>query len=71
MWIKCSERQPEKYQKVLFMAKDAENPFPRSHMIGYRVGSEWVATHLFYGSDTLNDLVDITHWQELPDYPID
>jgi len=68
MWIKCCDKMPEKYEEVLFVACENHN---REQMIGFRIGSQWVTTRLFYGCDELNDFVTVTHWQPLPEYPID
>lgn len=66
-WISCTERLPPDYHEVLYFAiNDSGN---REITTGHRENGRWTHCCLFYSTIVLNDLVTVTHWQELPAYP--
>lgn len=59
-WIKCSERMPKEDECVL-----GWNPWPE-------IGGGWqhvVSQHNGFFTDNCNDLIEVTHWQPLPEPP--
>jgi Protein of unknown function (DUF551) len=67
-WIKTGDRLPKEYVDVLYIAINESGH--KEIMIGHREKSDWTCCYLFYGSHTINpDLVRVTHWKPLPEYP--
>lgn len=70
MWIKCSDRMPDKFQEVLMCC--LVDGVKKDLMTGFLDReNDWEATYLVYGASRLNYNVVVTHWQPLPDYPAD
>ena len=67
-WISVKDELPRDFQEVLFFAL-TNGGNTREIMTGHRENGFWKHCCMFYSSQTLNHLVKVTHWMELPDYP--
>lgn len=67
-WISVEDELPKDFQEVLYFAVTNDTN-SREIMTGHRENGHWKHCCMFYSSQTLNDLVRVTHWMELPDYP--
>lgn len=67
-WIKCSEKLPPEFHEVMYFCTINEGQ-TREIMTGHRERGNWTHCCMFYCTSTLNELVEVTHWMELPDYP--
>lgn len=66
-WINVNDQLPKDFKEVLYLA--INDTGTREIMTGHREHGNWTHCCLFYSSMILNDLVTITHWMDLPDYP--
>lgn len=66
-WISVKDKLPPDFQEVLYFATTNEGN-SREIMTGHRENGLWKHCCMFYSSQTLNHLVNVTHWMELPDY---
>jgi hypothetical protein len=67
-WISVNDKLPPDLHEVLYFATTNEGN-TREIMTGHRENGFWKHCCMFYSSQTLNHLVKVTHWMELPDYP--
>lgn len=67
-WISVEERLPPDYEEVLYFAV-TNNGWTKEIMTGHREEGIWTHCCCFYPTIRLNDLVMVTHWMPLPDYP--
>lgn len=67
-WISVKDKLPPDFQEVLYFAI-TNNGNTREIMTGHRENGFWKHCCMFYSSQTLNHLVKVTHWMELPNYP--
>lgn len=67
-WISVEERLPKPFHEVLYFAINDQNN--KEIMTGHITHTgKWTHCCLFYSTMELNDLVMVTHWMELPEYP--
>ena len=67
-WINVNDKLPPDLHEVLYFTT-TNNGNTREIMTGHRENGLWKHCCMFYSSQTLNHLVNVTHWMELPDYP--
>lgn len=67
-WISVDDRLPPDFHEVLYFAINEMGCC--EIMTGHREKGIWMHCCLFYASARLNDTIKVTHWMELPDYPI-
>lgn len=67
-WISVKDELPRYRHEVLFFA--VNHIGTKEIMIGHLDEQGWCHCCLFYASSHLrDDLVTVTHWMELPNYP--
>lgn len=66
-WISVHDELPPDREEVLYFALNDMGA--REIMTGHREKGMWTHCCLFYQTSYLNDLVTVTHWMPLPDYP--
>jgi len=66
-WINVNDQLPEDYKEVLYLAINEIGS--KELMIGHRQHGKWTHCCLFYSTQTLLDIVKVTHWMYLPEYP--
>lgn len=67
-WISVEDSLPPERHEVLYFAI-MDDACQREIMTGHREGELWTHCCMFYSSRYLSELVKVTHWMELPDYP--
>ena len=68
MWIKCSDRMPENYKCIIFYTIVFNM---KNVVIGQRIKEgTWITNCMPYLDPDIYDK-HVTHWQPLPEYPID
>jgi hypothetical protein len=72
-WIGTSERMPPDFHEVMFfyvILDDRHGTIMKKDIVcGHHENGEWRICYLYH-SLKVNRLVMVTHWMELPDYPI-
>jgi hypothetical protein len=67
-WISVEERLPDPYHEVMYFAIAEKHN--KEIMIGHLTHTGfWTHCCMFYGTNMLNELVVVTHWAELPEFP--
>ncbi len=66
-WISVEEKLPDDYKEVLYFCINDNGS--KEIMTGHRVKGYWTHCCMFYSTVILNDLVEVTHWMNLPEYP--
>jgi len=66
-WINVDDQlPPDKHEVMYFAINEMGN---KEIMTGHRENGAWTHCCLWYSTQTLNPLVKVTHWMELPNYP--
>ena len=65
LWHKCEEELPQSFVSVLAYVPD-EAPLQTVHEGYVDDGGKWHLTHCFYQT-----CVNVTHWMEIPNPPVD
>ena len=72
-WISCSERMPPDLYEVMFfyiILNEVTGEIVKKDIIcGHYEKDSWHICYLFT-SIPLNERIKVTHWMELPEYPI-
>jgi len=66
-WISVEANLPPDYEEVLYFA--INDIGTKEIMTGHREKGIWTHCCCFYSTMRLNDLIQVTHWMPLPDYP--
>jgi hypothetical protein len=67
-WIDVKDKMPPDKHEVLYFAVTNDGN-SREIMTGHTENGLWTHCCLFYSTRFLSELVTVTHWMELPDYP--
>ncbi len=67
-WISVKDELPPNKHEVMYFAT-MDNGQNKEIMIGHREDELWTHCCMFYSTRYLSELVTVTHWMELPDYP--
>ncbi len=73
-WISVKDRLPKKFQKVLFhwvLKYSSGYPCVSSISMGYLCEQGWDIYLPYHSYALRDDICPVTHWMELPDYPVD
>ena len=68
MWKDVNEELPPNKHEVMYFAT-MDNGNHREIMVGHREDELWTHCCMFYSTRYLSELVTVTHWMELPNYP--
>jgi len=68
-WISVKDGLPEDCKEVIFFS--VNDVGSKELMIGHREKGYWTHCCMFYSTRRLTDLVAVTHWMPLPEYPHD
>ncbi len=67
-WISVEDQLPPNKHEVMYFAI-MDNGQNKEIMVGHREDELWTHCCMFYSTRYLSELVTVTHWMELPDYP--
>ena len=66
-WINVNDRLPPDFEEVMFFYI-IEDMYKKDIVCGHRANGVWHICYL-YESVPLNDLIKVTHWMPLPQFP--
>ena len=75
MWISVDDLMPPDFKEVMFfyfLENESTKEIVKKDIVcGHYSTGSWHICYLFHSrSLTVNDKVKVTHWKELPEYPI-
>lgn len=68
-WISVDDIFPPDYEEVLYVAINELNR--KCVMTGHREKGNWTHCCFFYSTQHLSDVLKVTHWMWLPEFPKD